>query len=1118
MTIKRDLYDYDTDLTELDVFGQDVYKFTDFAEDDGEESTLSFLPDDIVRIDPSTLLSPDLVLNGKKLYVATDYKSYEAYIMSNVLYNQEYLATRSVSYDIETNAESPMSVNAKIIGLSNSFSEDSGIYVVRESLDYNMPDSEWNKIVALYVKLMNMSDKIIVHNSQYERPYTINCMGYEIVNEKLEDTLAKCRILYPGEPADLKQASARLLGYADWDTELTTYTKATKNIINILGYVATAKKLKAERKGDHDLYYDLFIRRRVSDPNKLYVDIVSGTYSAGDGMTELVVNLVTVFQIFALNEILTPHILGAFVDRINEHVNNGGLDTSVIPYSMIPMKMLSKYGAFDAIATKELNNYFDKTFEPKSEDVRKTLRQVTESDTFDFFDLRKGYEGLKAQFDAGSNLEMAGVRWDDTTASEVYRWHEDTALTAWYAMFEHPKFAAFIKQNNKDVIYTKILKQAGDDLSSGVQSKVANLYADMLETFGAYTVQKSQIKFLDHVEQSDAMTGKYLTVRHTNFYKQYPELVDQFFNTEFDSLFSELIVRRESTTYIDVKSIYNPLSTMAQTTNVVIDTIITDQLKLAEFYLNCVTLLSANRYWEHVRGADFMPTQNLFRFLENVKVENLERSISGQELVDQAPVFEKFKELLSYVNFAIDTTLSELFITTYNIKPESLSDSVMYGWFNQFIAMGVNPEDEATWTPEYRFLYNVRSYRKAVKIITSFLQGKVGRQSVYVVDKHAAGDLLPKRKRRYDEQDPPYDPATEELLIFSKFGICTARTGRWQSGAHTVPASSTVKNIYRSRYPGGVICSPDYSQMEVRAVAVAAREESMIKIFKENGDIHKNTATSIYRKKPEDVTESERKLSKGATFSIIYGAGEFNLAQNFFAGDILAARDLLTKFYEGYKSVKQWVDAMHHLYKNTGYVALTSSRLIKIKRPEAGSNYGWNEGFRQAQNYPIQGFSNDVAGVALYLIIREFKARNMKSKAFSFVHDALYFDIHPDELFVASNIINEVMNQYPRTEYDLPVAADLALGVSMGEEVKVSNLVMYDDHTGECTIKGYLEDVEALISNWKNLYKIVEVESVGEPKTLYIPRGDLFQPKRTISKFFGTTRYFVTKNVKIKIS
>ena len=79
---------------------------------------------------------------------------------------------------------------------------------------------------------------------------------------------------------------------------------------------------------------------------------------------------------------------------------------------------------------------------------------------------------------------------------------------------------------------------------------------------------------------------------------------------------------------------------------------------------------------------------------------------------------------------------------------------------------------------------------------------------------------------------------------------------------------------------GYVLVDADYSQIELRVLAHIANDETMINAFRNNEDIHAVTASQVLGIPLEDVTKEQRSGAKAVNFGIVYGIGEFSLAQD----------------------------------------------------------------------------------------------------------------------------------------------------------------------------------------------------------------------------------------------
>ena len=169
-----------------------------------------------------------------------------------------------------------------------------------------------------------------------------------------------------------------------------------------------------------------------------------------------------------------------------------------------------------------------------------------------------------------------------------------------------------------------------------------------------------------------------------------------------------------------------------------------------------------------------------------------------------------------------------------NYRLDSISEPNIIELNTYYCITGVDVDDQSTWTDRYKFLVNFRIWKKCNKMITTYINGaKVGRGSVWIVDKNSleSGDTLTRRKRLYDgnvHED-------ETCLMQPTYKVCTASSFRWQAGMHTIPAESSIKNIYTSRYKGGCIAAPDFSQMELRTMSGASKCKALIEAFRSGG-------------------------------------------------------------------------------------------------------------------------------------------------------------------------------------------------------------------------------------------------------------------------------------------
>lgn len=362
---------------------------------------------------------------------------------------------------------------------------------------------------------------------------------------------------------------------------------------------------------------------------------------------------------------------------------------------------------------------------------------------------------------------------------------------------------------------------------------------------------------------------------------------------------------------------------------------------------------------------------------------------------------------------------------------------------------------------------------------------------------------------------PVYDMTVEKYHNFAVelpdgTGVFTHNTGM-----HTIPAGSDIKKFYTSRYKGGVIFAPDFSQMEIRVMSGAANCTPMIEAFKQGADIHLMTAAKIFQKPPEEILPAERRYSKMASFQIIYGGDYHSFANEYLDGNEKLAKEIFDSFYSEFPEVRTWIEARHEQMRQKGLVTTPMDYFIRISPEKFHGDV--NKALRAAQNYPIQSAGSSMAGNVVYELIKYFNENLMKSKIELFVHDSIEVDTPPEEFLRVALQIVPLMNKYPMDEFGIPTKADLVVGPSIGQEIELSEIEVNEDFTeGTMICDGYEEDFDQMIEGFKDVYEICEWEDLEEPKPVRVSWKELFIPKKCINKLYGQFHNHIKRKLHVK--
>ncbi len=269
--------------------------------------------------------------------------------------------------------------------------------------------------------------------------------------------------------------------------------------------------------------------------------------------------------------------------------------------------------------------------------------------------------------------------------------------------------------------------------------------------------------------------------------------------------------------------------------------------------------------------------------------------------------------------------------------------------------------------------------------------------------------------------------------IHSTLNQTETRTGRISStepNLQNIPVKSDLGRQLRRFFvaeEGKVLIDADYSQIELRVLAALAEDETMIKAFNNNEDIHAITASQVFGVPLLEVTPQLRSSAKAVNFGIVYGIGAFSLSEDL--GVSVAQADRYIKSYlANYAGVRAYMEKMKGIAKEKGY----AQTLFKRRRylPELSSSNANIRAFgeRVAMNMPIQGTAADIIKIAMVKVYERLKAENMKAKLILQVHDELIVESPVEEADMAAIILKEEMEEAGRLKVKLK--ADLGIGKS----------------------------------------------------------------------------------------
>lgn len=287
--------------------------------------------------------------------------------------------------------------------------------------------------------------------------------------------------------------------------------------------------------------------------------------------------------------------------------------------------------------------------------------------------------------------------------------------------------------------------------------------------------------------------------------------------------------------------------------------------------------------------------------------------------------------------------------------------------------------------------------------------------------------------REIEKLNSTYVKTLPELVdkdgkIHTHFNQHVAQTGRLSSdkpNLQNIPIRTENGRKLRKGFkasPGSVLVGADYSQVELRLLAHFSKDDVMLKAFKNNQDIHAQTASEIFALPLEKVTKEERSYAKAINFGLMYGQSSYGLSQMLGISP-KEAKEYITNYFTRFSKVKGYLDSLKEECEKHGYTQTLYGRKRYIKDINSTNRQMKSMAERMAINTPIQGTAADIIKMAMLKIDKELKAKKLKSKMLLQVHDELIFDVPKEEVDELKNLIKKEMENV--ASLDVPLKVDI---------------------------------------------------------------------------------------------
>jgi DNA polymerase-1 len=272
--------------------------------------------------------------------------------------------------------------------------------------------------------------------------------------------------------------------------------------------------------------------------------------------------------------------------------------------------------------------------------------------------------------------------------------------------------------------------------------------------------------------------------------------------------------------------------------------------------------------------------------------------------------------------------------------------------------------------------------------------------------------------------------------IHTTYNQTIAATGRLSSidpNLQNIPIRTELGREIRKAFVAAkdcVLVSADYSQIELRLVAILAKDKPFIDAFTHGADIHTRTASEILEVPESEVTKDQRRAAKAINFGVLYGMGPRSLARG--TGLSMAeAKTFIEKYFTIHSAVREYLDSLKRKAHDDGFVQTYFGRRRYFPEIESGMQMLIAQAERMAQNMPIQGTQADIVKMAMLSVDGWLKQSQLRAHILLQVHDELVLEVHKDDVPLVCKGLKEMMEGV--ATFEIPLEVEVKKGENWGE-------------------------------------------------------------------------------------
>ncbi len=421
----------------------------------------------------------------------------------------------------------------------------------------------------------------------------------------------------------------------------------------------------------------------------------------------------------------------------------------------------------------------------------------------------------------------------------------------------------------------------------------------------------------------------------------------------------------------------------------------------------------------------------------------IKKDYSDIEFINQEKLYKELSDKINKIglNVVYETIEHPLVNVLYNMEKIGVAvDEDAINSFAKNLSKEIKKLDEKIHKLAGDDRFNINSPKQLGDILFNKLgldyeRKKGEKQSTGVevlqklVDKHEIIKPI-MDYRTYNKLLTTYAEALPKYIvdgrIHTNFNQTETATGRLSSdnpNLQNIPIRTALGRELRKAFVprrGYVFIDADYSQIELRVLAILSGDKNLINAYKGAADVHSATASEVFGVDIDKVTPELRRKAKAINFGIVYGMSSYGLGEDLHI-DTKEAKEYIEKYFTKYNKVKEYLDKTVEEAKNNGFVKTYYGRIRPIPEFKVGNAMQKAFAKRVAMNSPIQGTAADIMKLAMIGVDSELEKQKLESRIVLQVHDEILIECKKGEESKVKKILKDKMTD----SFDFPVELEI---------------------------------------------------------------------------------------------